>query len=109
MRSRALSMIWPQVPEMQRRQLMILLGQLAVRQLATAPAMEGHADDDDYRSLTLGGPPDSGAAAGRFRGGLRPPIHPPTDGAPSGVNAAPIWPRRARPRVRLGALPGAGY
>src|SRR4029434_1717674 len=109
MKSRALSMIWPQVPERQRRQLIILLGQMAVRQLAAAPATEGHANDDDYRPLTLGGPQDSGAASRPVRGGVRPPIHPPADGAPSGVDAAPIWPRRTRPRVRLGSLPGAGH
>src|SRR5262245_58608547 len=108
MRSRALSMIWPQVPEMQRHQLIILLGQMAVRQLATAPATEGHADDN-HHPLALGGPQDSGAASRSVRGGVRPAIHPPADGAPSGVNPAPIWPRRTRPRVRLGAIPGAGH
>src|SRR4030095_14883898 len=109
MRSRALSMIWPQVPESQRRQLIILLGQMAVRQLAAAPATEGHADDDDHRPLTLGGPQASGAASRSVRGGVRPPIYPPAAGAPSRVDPTPIWPRRARPRVRLGALPGAGH
>src|SRR4029453_11688162 len=109
MRSRALSMIWSQVPESQRRQLIILLGQMAVRHLAAAPATEGHADDDDYSPLALGGPQDSGAASRSVRGGVRPPIHPPADGAPSGADPAPIWPRRTRARVRLGALPGAGH
>src|SRR5215510_12543273 len=99
-------MLWPQVPESQRRQLILLLGQMAVRQLAAAPTTEGYADDDAYRPLALGGPHDSGAASRSVRGGIRPPIHPPADGAPSGVDPAPIWPRRTRPRVRLGALSG---
>src|SRR5919197_1576793 len=109
MRSRALSMSETQVPESKRRQLIILLGQMAVRQLTAAPATEVHAHDDDYRPLPLGGPQDSGAASRPVRGGVRPPIHPPAAGAPSGVDAAPIWPRRTRPRVRLGALPGGGH
>src|SRR5262245_4166779 len=109
MRSRALSMIWPQVPESQRRQLIILLGQMAVRHLAAAPATEGQAYDNHRSALTLGGPQDSGAASRPVRGGVRPPIHPPADGAPLGVDPAPIWPRRTRPRVWLGAISGTGH
>src|SRR5215470_10935586 len=83
MRSRALSMIWPQVPALQRRQLIILLGQMATRHLAAASATEGQAYDDHRSALALGGPQDSGAASRSIRGGVRPPIHCPTDGAPS--------------------------
>jgi hypothetical protein len=101
-------MIWPQVPESERRQLIILLGQMAVRHLAAAPAMEGYAYDD-HRPLALGGPQDSGAASRSVRGSVRPPIHPPADGAPSGVDPTPIGPRRTRPRVRLGTPPSTGY
>jgi len=43
MRSRALSIIWPQVPALQRRQLIILLGRMATRHLAAASATEGQA------------------------------------------------------------------
>src|SRR5262252_2806692 len=109
MRSRALSMIWPQVPELQRRQLIILLGQMATRHLAAAPATEGQAYDDHRSSLALGGQQDAGAASRSVRGGVRPSIYRPTGSAPSGVDPAPIWPRRTCPRLRLGTTPGAGH
>src|SRR5215470_17545066 len=109
MRYRALSLIWPQVPALQRRQLIILLGRMAARHLAAAPATEGQGYDDDCRPPALGGQQDSEAASRSIRGGIRPPIHRPTGGASSGVDAAPIWPRRTRPRVRLGPTPGVRH
>src|SRR5215471_2009849 len=109
MRYRALSLIWPQVPELQRRQLIILLGRMATRHLAAAPATEGQADDDHRSAFALGGPQDSGAASRSVRGGVRPPIHGPTDATPSGVDPAPIRPRRTRACVRLDPAPSAGH
>src|SRR5262249_3013335 len=109
MRSRALSIIWPQVPALQRRQLIILLGRMATRHLAATSVTEGQAYDDYHSTLTLGGQQDAGAAPRPVGGGVHPPLHRPTDAAPSGVDAPPIWSRRTRARVRLGTSPGAGH
>src|SRR5262245_43662909 len=109
MRDRALSMIWSEVPALQRRQLIILLGRMATRHLAAAPATEGQAYDGHRSALALGGQQDSGAASRSVRGGVRSPIHRPTDAASSGVDPAPIWPRRTRARVRMGTAPSTGH
>src|SRR5919109_5082444 len=101
------SMVWPEVPEAQRRCLIALLGQMATRQLATTQARKENAYDGDDREPHRSLCQDSGAASRPPGRGVCTPIDTAATGAPPGVDPPPIRPRGAGAGLRLGPAPGA--
>src|SRR5262252_2180248 len=101
------SMIWPDVPEAQRRRLIALLGQMATRHLATARGQKGNANDSDDSEHRRELRQNSGAAPRPPGRGVCAPIDAAAIGAPPGVDSTPIRPRGAGTGLRLGTAPGA--
>src|ERR671923_2356611 len=98
----SVSMIWPDVPEAQRRCLIALLGQMATRPLATTLSREGTTYDCPTLDQRRSPDQDSGTAPRSPSRGVCAPIDSPAVGAPPGVDPAPIRSRGAGAGLRLG-------